>query len=234
MVIMFVQISARCISWANWKILTRVQAAGYNLFANTALKRHSICCWYRSLQYVLKTFKLRGIIHTPIECCANPLSLVVSLDWCVNTLLCHKRQWRRFYVFCVSYIIAKGGRKTLHFFFSRHNCPLCIRLSNPFGWPNGQTQKTFVDIFSLLLLVMSLEDKCTQTAAPNEQPRHQCVYCERSYKQKSHLTYHVKSDHQSLVKKSNYRCFQCRVCRQGRKKKNTFSSSVSGGSNVFL
>ena len=80
---------------------------------------------------------------------------------------------------------------------------------------------------------MSLEDKCTQTAAPNEQPRHQCVYCERSYKQKSHLTYHVKSDHQSLVKKSNYRCFQCRVCRQGRKK-NTFSSSVSGGSNVFF
>ena len=65
---------------------------------------------------------------------------------------------------------------------------------------------------------MSLEDKCTQTAAPNEQPRHQCVYCERSYKQKSHLTYHVKSDHQSLVKKSNYRNFQCRVCRQGRKK----------------
>ena len=72
--------------------------------------------------------------------------------------------------------------------------------------------------FSLLILVMSLEDKCTQTAAPNEQPRHQCVYCERSYKQKSHLTYHVKSDHQSLVKKSNYRFFQCRVCRQGRKK----------------
>ena len=66
--------------------------------------------------------------------------------------------------------------------------------------------------------MMSLEDKCTQTAAPNEQPRHQCVYCERSYKQKSHLTYHVKSDHQSLVKKSNYRFFQCRVCRQGRKK----------------
>ena len=80
---------------------------------------------------------------------------------------------------------------------------------------------------------MSLEDKCTQTAAPNEQPRHQCVYCERSYKQKSHLTYHVKSDHQSLVKKSNYRFFQCRVCRQGRKKKHLLLLSERR-SNVFF
>lgn len=66
---------------------------------------------------------------------------------------------------------------------------------------------------------MSLEDKCTQTA-PNEQQRHQCDFCEKSYKNKSHLSYHVKTTHyRSSVKKPNYRFFQCRVCHQGRKKK---------------
>ena len=64
-----------------------------------------------------KTFKLRGIIHTAIECCANPLSLVVSLDWCVNTLLCHNGSGEGFMCFCVSYIIAKGGGKLCIFFF---------------------------------------------------------------------------------------------------------------------
>ena len=62
---------------------------------------------------------------------------------------------------------------------------------------------------------MSLEDKCTQTA-PNEQQRHQCDLCEKSYKHKSHLTYHVKTTH---CRKPIYRFFQCRVCRRGRKKK---------------
>ena len=79
---------------------------------------------------------------------------------------------------------------------------------------------------------MSLEDKCTQTA-PNEQQRHQCDFCEKSYKNKSHLSYHVKTTHyRSSVKKPNYRFFQCRVCHQGRKK-NT-SSSMSSGQMFFF
>ena len=68
---------------------------------------------------------------------------------------------------------------------------------------------------------MSLEDKCTQTA-PNEQQRHQCDLCEKSYKHKSHLTYHVKTTH---CRKPIYRFFQCRVCRRGRKKNTTPMSS---------
>ena len=73
---------------------------------------------------------------------------------------------------------------------------------------------------------MSLEDKCTQTA-PNEQQRHQCDLCEKSYKHKSHLTYHVKTTH---CRKPIYRFFQCRVCRQGRKKN---TSSMSSGQMFF-
>ena len=80
--------------------------------------------------------------------------------------------------------------------------------------------------------VMSLEDKCTQTAS-NEQQRHQCDFCEKTYKNKSHLTYHVKTTHyRSSVKKPIYRFFQCRVCHQGRRKKNT-SSSMSSGQMFF-
>ena len=79
---------------------------------------------------------------------------------------------------------------------------------------------------------MSLEDKGTQTE-PNEQQRHQCDFCVKSYKNKSHLTYHVKTTHyRSSVKKPNYRFFQCRVCHQGRKK-NT-SSSMSSGQMFFF
>lgn len=80
---------------------------------------------------------------------------------------------------------------------------------------------------------MSLEDKCTQTAS-NEQQRHQCDFCEKTYKNKSHLTYHVKTTHyRSSVKKPIYRFFQCRVCHQGRRKKNT-SSSMSSGQMFFV
>ena len=74
---------------------------------------------------------------------------------------------------------------------------------------------------------MSLEDKCTQTA-PNEQQRHQCDLCEKSYKHKSHLTYHVKTTH---CRKPIYRFFQCRVCRQGRKKNHLLNEQRS---NVFF
>jgi hypothetical protein len=64
---------------------------------------------------------------------------------------------------------------------------------------------------------MSLEDKGTQTE-PNEQQRHQCDFCVKSYKNKSHLTYHVKTTHyRSSDKKPIYRFFQCRVCHQGRR-----------------
>ena len=73
---------------------------------------------------------------------------------------------------------------------------------------------------------MSLEDKCTQTA-PNEQQRHQCDLCEKSYKHKSHLTYHVKTTH---CRKPIYRFFQCRVCRRGRKKNTT---PMSSGQMIF-
>ena len=78
---------------------------------------------------------------------------------------------------------------------------------------------------------MSLEDKCTQTA-PNEQQRHQCDFCVKSYKNKSHLTYHVKTTHyRSSVKKPIYRFFQCRVCHQGRKKHLLLNEQWS---NVFF
>ena len=78
---------------------------------------------------------------------------------------------------------------------------------------------------------MSLEDKCTQTA-PNEQQRHQCDFCVKSYKNKSHLTYHVKTTHyRSSVKKPIYRFFQCRVCHQGRR--NLLLLNVQW-SNVFF
>lgn len=78
---------------------------------------------------------------------------------------------------------------------------------------------------------MSLEDKCTQTA-PNEQQRHQCDFCVKSYKNKSHLTYHVKTTHyRSSDKKPIYRFFQCRVCHQGRR--NLLLLNVQW-SNVFF
>ena len=78
---------------------------------------------------------------------------------------------------------------------------------------------------------MSLEDKGTQTE-PNEQQRHQCDFCVKSYKNKSHLTYHVKTTHyRSSVKKPNYRFFQCRVCHQGRKKHLLLNEQWS---NVFF
>ena len=64
-----------------------------------------------------KTFKLRGIIHTAIECCANPLSLVVSLDWCVNTLLCHNDSGEGFMCFVCRTSSQKGGGKLCIFFF---------------------------------------------------------------------------------------------------------------------
>lgn len=106
--------------------------------------------------------------------------------------------------------------------FSRHNCLLCIRLNvncrPPFGVA-PQTDKHKKPLNISLRTVMSLEDKCTQTAS-NEQQRHQCDFCEKTYKNKSHLTYHVKTTHyRSSVKKPIYRFFQCRVCHQGRRKK---------------
>ena len=132
MVIMSEQISARCIFLANWKILTRAHAPGYNLFVNMALKRLpyaadiAVCLPRRS------TFKLRGIVKNIHQLsAANSLSLVVSLDWCVNTLLCHTTTAEK--VLCVlcrtSSSSQKGEGKLCIFFFSRHNCSLCIRLN---------------------------------------------------------------------------------------------------------
>ena len=143
-----------------------------------------------------------------------------------------RRQRRRFYVFCVVHHRHKKKEGKLCI-FSRHNCPLCIRLNVIATllseWPQTDKHKKPLNICA----VMSLEDKCTQTA-PNEQQRHQCDFCEKSYKNKSHLSYHVKTTHyRSSVKKPNYRFFQCRVCHQGRKK-NTSSSMSSGPMFFFL
>ena len=101
---------------ANWKILTRVHAAGYNLFVNMALKRLpyaadiTVCLPRRS------TFKLRGIVKNIHQLsAANPLSLVVSLDWCVNTFPGFAATTAE-KVFCVVHHHHKKGGKTLHFF----------------------------------------------------------------------------------------------------------------------
>ena len=98
------------------------------------------------------TFKLRGIVKNIRQLsAANSLSLVVSLDWCVNTLLCHTMTAEKVLcVLCRTSSSQKGEGKLCIFFFSRHNCSLCIRLnviaallSRGAVPPNGQTQKTF-------------------------------------------------------------------------------------------
>ena len=178
------------------------------------------------------TFKLRGIVKNIHQLsAANPLSLVVSLDWCVNTFpgFAASTAEKVLCVLCrTSSSQKKEGKLCI---FSRHNCPLCIRLNVIATllseWPQTDKHKKPLNICA----VMSLEDKCTQTA-PNEQQRHQCDFCEKSYKNKSHLSYHVKTTHyRSSVKKPNYRFFQCRVCHQGRKKHLLLNEQWS---NVFF
>ena len=58
--------------------------------------------------------------------------------------------------------------------------------------------------------VMSYEDKCTQTEIPANQKKYQCHFCDLSYKNKSHLTYHITVKH--TPEKRRWKCAYCGLC----------------------